>query len=470
VNKGTKEGGINSPPIFNSAYVTVLQRLNISEFPDTAEDVDRNKVYYIVFADDLVLVSENLTRLEEETGNLAKELERLGMTINADKTKWMMFLPLFPTVVPSRESLRLRLGAQDLEMVQEFTYLGFTIDCYASLSLHALKREKLLLQAAVFSGKLMRQLEVTNLRCLRSYFYALVSSQLYGQSCAIFSSEVYGRAQKVFLQEAWNLPKSFPIHLASFLLGTEQLEAIALWARLRFIQHLLAGNGTRASLSAMILDRTLLLPRRVGWTHDLVCVVPSLSEELDIRSVDLSSPSITNELLADLSRILAARVRNTMRNSSTHHLLSFFPTLSISRTLGDTMGDLSLETVRMFILFLANMTRFSYLRPINAPCPFCSAKMYSNHFFDCEQYAVLGDEIVSWRDVVNMFARQEWLEGITSTFRRLLGWSRRANRIFRLDFRHIVDEYYEEIVWARNDRIRRAGGIKPPNLQWSIAS
>jgi hypothetical protein len=96
--------------------------------------------------------------------------------------------------------------------------------------------------------------------------------------------------------------------------------------------------------------------------------------------------------------------------------------------------------------------------------------MYSSHFFDFDQYAALGDEIVSWGDVINMFARQEWLEGITSTFRRLLGWSRRANRIFRLDFRHIVDEYYEEIVWARGDRIRRAGGAAPPNLQWSIAS
>jgi hypothetical protein len=62
VNKGTKEGGINSPPIFNSAYVTVLQRLNISEFPASPNEIDPNRVYYVVFADDLVLVGANLTR------------------------------------------------------------------------------------------------------------------------------------------------------------------------------------------------------------------------------------------------------------------------------------------------------------------------------------------------------------------------------------------------------------------------
>ncbi len=79
VNKGTKEGGINSPPIFNSAYVTVLRHLNISEFPVAANDIDRNKVYYVVFADDLVLVSANLTRLEYETNRLEYELGSLGM-------------------------------------------------------------------------------------------------------------------------------------------------------------------------------------------------------------------------------------------------------------------------------------------------------------------------------------------------------------------------------------------------------
>ncbi len=468
VNKGTKEGGINSPPIFNSAYVTVLQRLNISIFPASPGDLDPNAVYYVVFADDLVLISANLTRLEEETNRLDSELGRLGMCINADKTKWMMFLPISPTYIPPRDSLRLFLGGVELELVQEFTYLGFTLDSYASLDPHVKKREKLMMTAASISGKLMRQLEVTNLRSLRAYFYALVSSQLYGQSCSSFSRECYNRAQKIFLQEAWNLPKSFPIRVACFLLGCEPLEAITLRARLRFLQHLIEGNRTRASLSAMILDRSLLLPRRIGWTHDLGSAVPSIRDLIDLCTVDLFDSEQTGRIFGTLARAMANQLRESLLAGSSNHLVSIFPTLSVPRTFGETLGELSFESARILILFLANLTRFSFLSPRNSPCPFCNETMYSQHFFDCDQYQALGDEPVSWTDFVSMFVQREWMEGISSMFRRLYGWSRRAN-IFSGHTRHRVDEYFEELEWARRDRIRRAGGMLPPSVQWSVS-
>ncbi len=468
VNKGTKEGGINSPPIFNSAYVTVLNRLNISVFPASPEDLDPNSVYYVVFADDLVLISANLTRLEEETNRLDLELSRLGMCINADKTKWMMFLPPFPSFIPPRESLRLLLGEVELELVQEFTYLGFTLDSYVALDPHVKKREKLMLTAASISGKLMRQLEVTNLRSLRSYFYALVSSQLYGQSCSTFSRDCYNRAQKIFLQEAWNLPKSFPIRVACFLLGCEPLEAITLRARLRFLQHLMVGNRTRASLSAMILDRSILLPRRVGWTHDLVSAVPSIRDSIDLSTADLLNSEQTGEIFGTLARAMAVQLRESLLAGSTNHLVSLFPTLSVPRALGEALGELSFESARIFILYLANLTRFSCLSPRNSPCPFCNTSMYTQHFFDCDQYQALGDEPVSWSDFVSMFVRQEWMDGIYSMFRRFYGWSRRTN-ILNLNTRHHVDEYFEELEWARRDRIRRAGGLAPPAIQWSAS-
>jgi hypothetical protein len=109
VNKGTKEGGINSPSIFNTAYASVLKKLDIHAFPDSMENFNNSAVYYLVFADDLVLISANLTRLTIITNDLDRELRVLDMEINADKSKWMMFLPQNPTSLPLVSELRLPL-------------------------------------------------------------------------------------------------------------------------------------------------------------------------------------------------------------------------------------------------------------------------------------------------------------------------------------------------------------------------
>ncbi len=403
-----------------------------------------NSVYYVVFADDLVLVGANLTRLEEETNKLDTELARLGMCINADKTKWMMFLPPFPTTIPAMESLQLRLGGVALEMVQEFTYLGFTLDCYASLDLHVRKREKLLLAAASISGKRMRQLEVSNLRSLRSYFYALVSSQLYGQSCASFSREGFEWAQKIFLHEAVNLPRSFPIIVACFLLGCDSLEAITLRARLRYLQHLVEGNRMKASLSAMLLDRLLLLPRRIGWTHDLGSVVPSLSAAFDLRAANLLDPSQTNEIFTDLSRALARILRDSLNCGSSSHFPPFSPP-------GLSQGRLAISLVNC----LSNLPGLlSYFWPISHVSPFYLLEMHLAHLVGL-QCTHLTFSIVTNMPHLEMnrslglilflclSVENGWKAYQVSLGVYMAGQDRQI--FFNFQVRHRVDEYYEEL-------------------------
>ncbi len=81
VNHGTKEGGINSPKSFNTVYATALKKLNVSEFPVDMSKVSQNDVYYIVFANDLVLLSGNLTRLEEISNELVGTLAPLAQKL-----------------------------------------------------------------------------------------------------------------------------------------------------------------------------------------------------------------------------------------------------------------------------------------------------------------------------------------------------------------------------------------------------
>ena len=93
INRGVKEGGINSPSIFVVAYAEALRNSGVSELPTDLSEIDSNKVYYFVFADDLAIVSANLTLMGIVLRNLEAKLPEWGMSINGEKTVWMPVVP-----------------------------------------------------------------------------------------------------------------------------------------------------------------------------------------------------------------------------------------------------------------------------------------------------------------------------------------------------------------------------------------
>jgi hypothetical protein len=274
VNRGTKERGINSPSIFNTVYAFLLRKLGVSDFPENARGFDPENVYYLVFADDLVLLGANLTKLENIMVDLNKVLDDLGMKVNSGKTKWLAYLPnkIIPTSSLSNIT-GFRYGQGYLENVDFFKYLGF-------LSY----RNSLMFLTARMMGKLLRSLEVTDFRSLRAYFYSLVGSQRYSMSVISFDEDSFEKAQKIFLQEVFNLPPSFAKYMAKFLLGVEDFLLLSFDARVRFLQRIATGSS-ESSLNALIMDRELLMPLDVGWNSGFVSLFP---DHIEITDFDLS--------------------------------------------------------------------------------------------------------------------------------------------------------------------------------------
>jgi hypothetical protein len=460
VNRGTKEGGINSPKIFNTVYATALKRLDIVGFPEEVSLIDKNAVYYLVFADDLVLLSGNLERLELVSGQLSAVLGPLGMSVNSAKTKWLAFLPdqvdtrtSVVSDIPRRFSLQMQ--GVFLENVESFRYLGFDMVWNLSKNLHQQRREDLQALAARTMGRLMRQLEVTNFVSLRAYYMALVRSQLYSLSFSTFSEEEYDRAQKIFLQNAFSLPSSYPIKVACFLLDIPSFASSVFDARSKFIRRI-AGTGSLASLSALILDREELLPLSIGWNWELI---DCMSKYESLEEVDwLDADEVASVRGKVQSSWLVVRDRE-LGASASGFLLDFFPSNRIPRDFAMFLGFLPHESVRIILIFFANLFQFTYLRSTKCKCPFCSGQLGSLHFFLCLHTPAPYND---WQSLIRDFQERKYWEALDKIFLVLQRWVSISNK-FTPGFGAKVEEYFK---CTENHPDRSKPRANQPHLRW----
>jgi hypothetical protein len=446
VNRGTKEGGINSPKIFNTVYATALKKLNISEFPENITHLEQNRVYYLVFADDLVLLSGNLANLEAASNELTLVLSPIGMTVNSGKTKWLSFLPdKINEEIPLTNCFRLRLQGVYLENVESFRYLGFDMEWNLSKIVHQKRREDLQSLAARFTGRLLKKLEVTNFLSLCAYYTALVRSQLYSMTFSVFSDEEHDRAQKIFLQNIFSLPPSFPIQLACFLLDIPSLALSVFDARTRFISRL-AESGSLASLAAMTLDREELFPIGVGWNNELI---RSVEKYVDLREIDLLDPVEVAEVRRELMEALLNERKRRLGELSSCFVLDFFPHATIPRDFSSFLGNLPIESVRILLIFFGNMFQFTYLRTTNRECPFCSGQISSMHLFLCPHTPAPFND---WASLVSEFHEGKYWSAIDRLFLTLQRWVLICNK-FTPGFGSKVVEYFEstEISSSRKE-------------------
>ncbi|KAK3526858.1 hypothetical protein QTP86_000716 [Hemibagrus guttatus] len=98
-------------------YVRVVQD---SVMDHLSEEVRQESPWTMMFADDIVICSESREQVEENLGRWRFALERRGMKVSRSKTEYMC--------VNEREgSGTVRLKGEEVKKVQEFKYLGSTV-------------------------------------------------------------------------------------------------------------------------------------------------------------------------------------------------------------------------------------------------------------------------------------------------------------------------------------------------------
>ncbi|KAK3510541.1 hypothetical protein QTP70_009875 [Hemibagrus guttatus] len=149
VEVGLHQGSALSPFLF----AMVMDQLS--------EEVKQESPWTMMFADDIVICSESREQVEESLERWRFALEKRGMKVSRSKTEYMC--------VNEREgSGTVRLQGEEVKKVQEFKYLGSTVQNNGECGKEVKKR----VQAGLVSGAAAERLSASELRSWRSSLFS----------------------------------------------------------------------------------------------------------------------------------------------------------------------------------------------------------------------------------------------------------------------------------------------------------
>ena len=148
------------------------------------------EVFLLIYADDIVLLSTTPTGLQCQIDSLYQASQRLSLQVNIDKTKVMVFRRGGFLGRGERWSL----GGTDLEVVNEYKYLGYLfttkLSLYSALDSLAVKAKKKTVQLL----KAIWHLRTMN----TAVFFRLYDAQI--QPTLLYGSEIWGLEKRELVE------------------------------------------------------------------------------------------------------------------------------------------------------------------------------------------------------------------------------------------------------------------------------
>jgi hypothetical protein len=258
---GVKQGGPASPDLFNDYINKLIIILELSGKTYNLRGLGKG---VMVYADDTTLVCEDLNSLKACIRLIEEYCGLFDITINAKKTKCMIFGEIKSIVSPE-----IVVSGQTLEIVETFKFLGVIVDREGKFNKHTTTR-----RGAFFTGlNEIEKLGVNKLDVpinMKSLLYtSLVRSKLiYGFECIKLKKETeleLSSLESNTLKKVCQLNKRSKSTNLLYAMGVTPLKLYILKRKLFFILQLLVNKATNELI-------TLGVHRTLGDVLDIIGV------------------------------------------------------------------------------------------------------------------------------------------------------------------------------------------------------
>ena len=179
---GLKQGCLLSPRIFLIFISEVSRAINSTCTNGIQFSSNLHIIHHLFFADDVILVSDTVQGLQQKINVSEKQSKRLGIQVNLDKTKIMVFRK---GGFLSRHEKWL-YGGHPLEVVNSYKYLGFDFTTRMSMKSST---SSFILKAKYALNSLFRSLNSIDCHEINIFFKLFDSKVL---PILSYSSELWG--------------------------------------------------------------------------------------------------------------------------------------------------------------------------------------------------------------------------------------------------------------------------------------
>lgn len=285
VYAGVKQGCLLSPTLF-SLYLNDLH----SHLPGGVSIAD-TVVKVLLYADDLVVLSESPTELQFMINSLFNYCSLWGLKINLNKSKIVVFR------AGSRisNSLNWKYGTEHIQIVNDYKYLGVNLTYNLSFTRHL--DSKLSVSKCAINSTWAKYIHHPNINFtnkLKIFDTAARSIMLYGAQ--VWGSKSYEQVEKLFrffMKKMLNLPINTPNYMLYLETGLKTQYLRTLYLHFEYINKVLEYPEGR--LPRILARETL--DKKTFWVLDWENLCCKLNIDIDLSNISFRSPH-KNILLA----------------------------------------------------------------------------------------------------------------------------------------------------------------------------